>query len=142
MGSPAWLYQRGVCMVEKTVRMNLLFDFYGPLLTERQQRFFEMYYAQDLSLGEIAEASGVSRQAVYDIIKRSAAALEGFDERLGLVARHERMATQLKRLEKLAEELSEGARLRAGLSEGDKRWLQAKAEELRRLVRAIDEAEE
>lgn len=129
-------------MVEKTVRMNLLFDFYGQLLTERQQRFFEMYYGQDLSLGEIAEASGVSRQAVYDIIKRSAAALEGFDERLGLVARHERRMEKLSRLEQLAEELAEGARLRSDLSAESRIWLQAKAEELRELKRAIEAAEE
>ena len=73
-------------MVDKTVRMNLLFDFYGQLLTDRQRRFFEMYYAEDLRLGEIAEHFDVSRQAVYDILKRSAKALESFEERLGLVA--------------------------------------------------------
>lgn len=129
-------------MVEKTVRMNLLFDFYGQLLTERQQRFFEMYYAQDLSLGEIAEASGVSRQAVYDIIKRSAAALESFDERLGLVARHERQAAKLSRLEQLAEELDEGARLRGDLSDDSREWLHTKAHELRELAGAIGAAEE
>src|SRR5690554_3388219 len=88
-------------MVDKTVRMNLLFDFYGQLLTDRQRRFFEMYYAEDLSLGEIAEHFDVSRQAVYDILKRSAKALESFEERLGLVAQH------AKRTEQAAELLDE-----------------------------------
>lgn len=75
-------------MVEKTVRMNLLFDMYGGLLTERQRQLFSLYYEEDLSLGEIAEQFRVSRQAVYDILKRSIKALEGFEERLGLVDRH------------------------------------------------------
>lgn len=77
-------------MVEKTVRMSLLFDFYGDLLTERQQEFFALYYDHDLSLGEIAQQYGVSRQAVYDILRRSSGALEGFEEKLELADRHRR----------------------------------------------------
>lgn len=72
-------------MIEKTVRMSLLFDFYGQLLTERQQEFFSLYYGDDLSLGEIASQYGVSRQAVYDILKRSTQALEEFEAKLELV---------------------------------------------------------
>lgn len=90
-------------MVEKTVRMNLLFDFYGQLLTDRQRRFFDMYYAEDLSLGEIAEHFDVSRQAVYDILKRSAKALESFDERLGLIAQHQERAARMVQLLAAAE---------------------------------------
>lgn len=72
-------------MIEKTVRMSLLFDFYGQLLTQRQQEFFSLYYDDDLSLGEIAAQYGVSRQAVYDILKRSTQALEEFEGKLRLV---------------------------------------------------------
>ncbi len=79
-------------MIDRTVRMNLLFDFYGQLLTERQRTLFSLYFHDDLSLGEIAEQFQVSRQAVYDILKRSQRALEEFEAKLGLVGRY--LATQ------------------------------------------------
>lgn len=82
-------------MIEKTVRMSLLFDFYGQLLTQRQQEFFTLYYNDDLSLGEIAAQYGVSRQAVYDILKRSTQALEEFESKLQLVERFQRRAAAL-----------------------------------------------
>lgn len=82
-------------MIEKTVRMSLLFDFYGQLLTQRQQEFFKLYYDDDLSLGEIASQYGVSRQAVYDILKRSSQALEEFESKLQLVERFQRRQSAL-----------------------------------------------
>ena len=57
--------------MEKTNRMNALFEFYSTLLTEKQMNYMELYYADDFSLGEIAEEYEVSRQAVYDNIKRT-----------------------------------------------------------------------
>ena len=74
-------------MLEKTVRMGLLFDYYGQLLTDRQREFFSLYYNDDLSLGEIAQQYGVSRQAVYDILRRSSQSLEGLESKLELVKR-------------------------------------------------------
>lgn len=74
--------------MEKFDVINLLYDFYGPLLTDKQRRFIELYYAHDLSLAEVAEQVGISRQAVYDILKRSVKALKGYEEKLGLVAKH------------------------------------------------------
>ena len=59
--------------MEKTLRMSLLFDFYGALLTERQQDVFQLYFGDDLSLGEIAEELRISRQAVYDTLRRGRA---------------------------------------------------------------------
>ena len=56
--------------IEKTNRMNALFEFYAALLTDKQMNYIELYYADDYSLAEIAEEFGVSRQAVYDNIKR------------------------------------------------------------------------
>jgi len=75
--------------MENALRMALLFDFYGPLLTERQQDVFQMYFHEDLSLGEVGEEFDVSRQAIYDILKRSGSLLEDFESKLGLVARHQ-----------------------------------------------------
>lgn len=71
-------------MLEKTTRINYLFDFYQVLLTPKQQNYMSLYYLDDLSLGEIAEEHEVSRQAVYDNIKRTEAMLEEYEEKLHL----------------------------------------------------------
>ncbi|OEF98567.1 putative DNA-binding protein [Desulfuribacillus alkaliarsenatis] len=75
-------------MLDRTTRANLLYDFYGTLLSEKQREFFELYYHDDWSLGEIAEKYQVSRQGVYDNIKRSEKALEDFESKLGLYNAH------------------------------------------------------
>lgn len=95
-------------MIEKTVRMALLFDFYGQLLTERQREFFALYYDHDLSLGEIAQDYNVSRQAVYDILKRSTQTLTELEEKLELVRRHERQAQVVERLRAELRSIEEG----------------------------------
>ena len=69
----------------KTNRMNDLLEFYSKLLTDKQQSYLELYYGDDYSLGEIAEDFGVSRQAVYDNIRRSDAALEEYEAKLHLL---------------------------------------------------------
>jgi predicted DNA-binding protein YlxM (UPF0122 family) len=68
--------------IEKTNRMNALFECYSSLLTEKQMNYMEMYYADDFSLGEIAEEYEVSRQAVYDNIKRTEKILEDYEKKL------------------------------------------------------------
>ena len=55
----------------QTFRMTMLFDFYGELLTDRQKEFYDLYYNEDLSLSEIAENYGISRQGVRDVIVRA-----------------------------------------------------------------------
>ncbi|HIX70372.1 MULTISPECIES: putative DNA-binding protein [Enterococcus] len=70
--------------IEKTNRMNALFEFYSTLLTEKQMNYMELYYADDFSLGEIAEEFQVSRQAVYDNIKRTEKILEDYERKLHL----------------------------------------------------------
>jgi len=74
-------------LLEKVALMNLLFDFYGQLLTDRQKDFMELYYAHNLSMGEIADEFNVTRQAVYDTLKRAEQILYQYEEKLGLVAR-------------------------------------------------------
>ena len=68
--------------IDKTNRMNALFECYATLLTEKQMNYMELYYADDYSLGEIAEEFGVSRQAVYDNIKRTDKILEDYERKL------------------------------------------------------------
>jgi len=74
--------------LEKVAWVVLLFDFYGVMLTRRQYEFMRLYYEQDLSLGEIAERYNISRQAVYDTLKRAENALLKFEQKLGFAARY------------------------------------------------------
>lgn len=74
-------------MIEKKLRLSSLFNFYGNLLTDKQKEILEQYCDFDLSLGEIAENLGISRQAVYDTVKRAEKVLEGYEEKLGLIAK-------------------------------------------------------
>lgn len=73
----------------KTMRMNYLFDFYQSLLTDKQRNYLERYYLLDESLSEIAETFNVSRQAVYDNIRRTDELLEDYETRLGLYEKFE-----------------------------------------------------
>ena len=73
--------------------MTLLFDTYGGMLTEKQREYLDMRYNQDLSLGEIAQLQGVSRQAVFDNLSRTEALLRRFEENIGCV-RRDRAASQ------------------------------------------------
>ncbi|GEL06865.1 putative DNA-binding protein [Salisediminibacterium halotolerans] len=90
-------------MIEKTVRINYLYDFYQALLTEKQNEYMRMYYQDDWSLGEIAEYFQISRQAVYDNIRRTEAMLEDYEEKLRLFARFETMHSHLAELKQLIE---------------------------------------
>ncbi|MBR1781592.1 MAG: DNA-binding protein [Oscillospiraceae bacterium] len=74
-------------MRNKAFRMTMLFDFYGDLLTPRQKEFFDLYYNEDLSLAEIAENAGITRQGVRDVLVRSEAILTEMEEKTGIVAR-------------------------------------------------------
>lgn len=75
-------------MLIKVLRVGQLYDFYNALLTEKQRDCLNMHYLQDLSLAEIAEQFGVSRQAVHDILRRAEQTLEEYEEKLGLAARY------------------------------------------------------
>ena len=68
-------------MKNQTYRMTMLFDFYGELLTDRQKEFFDLYYNEDLSLAEIAENAGISRQGVRDVIVRCGSFISGRSKR-------------------------------------------------------------
>jgi len=74
-------------MNEEFVEMALLYDFYGGVLTPRQQEIMDLYYMKDYSLGEIGELLSTSRQAVFDNLKRAKVQLRDMEDRLGLVKR-------------------------------------------------------
>lgn len=73
--------------MEPKVRQTYLYDFYGELLNEHQQKIFEAFVFDDLSLGEIAEEQDISRQAVFDLVKRSTKKLEEYENKLHLMER-------------------------------------------------------
>jgi predicted DNA-binding protein YlxM (UPF0122 family) len=90
--------------LEKVAWINLLNDFYGQLLTRRQQDFMELYYGQNLSLGEIAGEFKVTRQAVHDTLKRAEQLLNAYEAKLGLV---EKFNSERKKLNTAATLLDE-----------------------------------
>ncbi|WP_066365158.1 putative DNA-binding protein [Neobacillus fumarioli] len=92
-------------MLEKTTRMNFLYDFYNSLLTPKQQSYMSLYYLDDYSLGEIAEEYEISRQAVYDNIKRTEAMLEEYEEKLRLFEKFQERTNLLNQLKDLLEEV-------------------------------------
>lgn len=84
--------------IAKTNRINALFDFYEQLLTGKQTTYVALYYRDDFSLGEIAENYNVSRQAVYDNIKRTEKILEEYEAKLHLYEQFQRQNQALRNL--------------------------------------------
>ncbi|HDB7836854.1 TPA: putative DNA-binding protein [Staphylococcus aureus] len=73
----------------KTLRMNYLFDFYQSLLTNKQRNYLKLFYLEDYSLSEIADTFNVSRQAVYDNIRRTGDLVEDYEKKLELYQKFE-----------------------------------------------------
>ena len=101
-------------MLEKTTRINYLYDFYHSLLTPKQRSYMSLYYLDNYSLGEIADEYGVSRQAVYDNIKRTEAMLEEYEGKLLLF---QKFQDRNKLLYKLKEQLNGDVLSKQELSE-------------------------
>ena len=88
--------------MEKFVEQTLLYDFYGELLTERQQQVYESVVLEDYSLSEVAEDLGISRQGVHDMIKRCNHTLEVYESRLHLVEKFLCIRKQVQKIKELA----------------------------------------
>ena len=89
----------------KDLNISLLLDFYGPMLTEKQRRMVEYYYNDDLSLSEIAENEGITRQGVRDSVKRAEGQLLEMEGCLGLVRRFREMTKGLQEISGAAAEI-------------------------------------
>ncbi len=94
-------------MENKTVEMAMLFDFYGSLLTEKQREYFDLYYNNDLSLSEIAENEGISRQGVRDIIVRAEHILRNTEEKTGIIKKYIELQNDINTIEKYTVEIIE-----------------------------------
>lgn len=92
-------------MADKTLEMVLLFDFFGDLLTDRQKQCFDLYYNDDLSLSEIAEIAGISRQGVRDTLVRAETVLRETEARTGLVKRFTELQKQIASVESSLDQL-------------------------------------
>ena len=90
--------------MEKIVEQGLLYDFYGELLTPHQRRIYEDAVFNDLSLSEIAQEAGISRQGVHDLIKRCDRTLEEYESRLHLMQRFSQIRQKLERIRELCDD--------------------------------------
>ena len=92
-------------MDDETLKMTMLFDFFGDLLTEKQNEYFDLYHNEDLSLSEIAEKAGISRQGVYDTIIRAEKTLIDIEQKTGIIRKWHESQSELEHAETLAIEL-------------------------------------
>ncbi|MBQ1401061.1 MAG: YlxM family DNA-binding protein [Firmicutes bacterium] len=116
--------------LDKTAEVSLLFDFYGEMLTPRQQEVVRLYHEENFSLTEIAEELEISRQAVHDTLKKAEKALGSYEDRLGLVARMEKSRKVIETTDRTIEKLMAGCS-DAGLMK-----------DLKKIRKAIDSLEE
>jgi predicted DNA-binding protein YlxM (UPF0122 family) len=108
-------------LVEKNLQISLLLDFYGQMLTEKQREVVEYYYNEDLSLAEIAQHSGITRQGVRDSIKRAELQLLDCEDKLGLMARFHEIQEGLGEIMIVAEEIQKEYGKRAYMAELEQR---------------------
>ena len=87
--------------MERIVEQGLLYDFYGELLTEHQRKIFEVVGYNDLSLTEIAQENGISRQGVHDLVRRCNHLLQEYEDKLHLVERFMRIRSRVEQLKHL-----------------------------------------
>lgn len=117
--------------MEKMVRQALLFDFYGELLTEHQKNIYSDIVLNDLSYSEVARDEGISRQGVYDLVKRCDKILEEYESKLLLVEKFLNTKERVSRIHELATDLK---------SMTDREELQEKLNEIEEISKAIYES--
>ena len=92
-------------MKEKSYEMTILFDFYGDILTDKQRELFDLYYNEDLSLAEIAEHLGITRQGVRDGIVRAEEIITNLEDKLGFSAKYGKQNNAIRRIGELAQRI-------------------------------------
>lgn len=110
--------------MEKIVEQSLLFDFYGELLTNHQQRVYQDAVFNDMSLSEVADNYGISRQGVHDLLRRCHKAMEEYEDKLHLIAKFTLVREKLGCIQETADQMTEGC-------------LQEKKERIRHLAAEI-----
>ena len=93
--------------MEEKIEQAYLYDFYGELLNERQRKIYEDFVFNDLSLGEIADEEGISRQGVHDMVKRCTRTLESYEEKLHLIEKFLSAKQKVENIHRLAKQFHE-----------------------------------
>lgn len=116
--------------IDDITRQSLLYDFYGALLTKRQREVMELYHEENLSLAEIADEFGISRQGVHDALQKGEKSLESYEEKLGLVRKFTAAGEAIREIDEKIDIL---------IARADSTGL---AEELKKIKGIIDRLEE
>ncbi len=116
--------------MDDVTKTNLLFDFYGDLLSKRQKQVASLYYEENLSLSEIGEVFEISRQGAHDALKNAQKALADYEEKLGLLKRLKRQQAQMEDMEKLLKDL---------LATHSTQWERKKLQEVYRILLTMKE---
>ncbi len=106
-------------MVEKVVEVGILFDFYGKLLSPRQFSVIELFYIHDLSLVEIGEDLDITRQGVYDTLKRAERKLYEYEDSLGLVHEFKKNSLAIKSIIEVSKELISDLKIKNNIEKKD-----------------------
>ena len=123
----------------KNLAMSYLLDFYGEVLTEKQRDMMVQYYNDDLSLAEIADNFGITRQGVRDAIKRGEAVMQELEEKVGFAARYRRVQQKLEELEQMVIDARFECTGPQGLTTTE---YEHQLTKMLKLIRSIDEANE
>lgn len=102
-----FLYDSAGGVMESIVKQSLLYDFYGELLTDHQRAVYEDAVFNDMSLSEIAQERGISRQGVHDLIKRCDRLLDGYEEKLQLVSKFQQTRQMVAEIRKKLQQFRE-----------------------------------
>ena len=116
--------------MDKIAETSLLYDFYGQLLTEKQRQVMSLYHEENLTLSEIADEFGISRQGVHDALQKGEKALESYEEKLGLVRKFTAAGEAIREIDEKIDIL---------IARADSTGL---AEELKKIKGIIDRLEE
>ena len=125
-----------IMKIDDITQASLLYDFYGQLLPKRQRQVTELYHEENLSLSEIAEEFGISRQGVHDALKNGEKALNEYEEKLGLVEKFQRSSDAVKKIDTIIDGVIRSLQSEDG---GDRKRT---AEKLREVKDIIDKLEE
>lgn len=117
-------------IMEKLVEVGILFDFYGNLLSERQYQAIEYYYVEDLSLSEIGEELHITRQGVFDTLRRAEEKLYHYEEILGLVKKFNNNQDKIREIREISKEIQ-------SLGKDSLNTISKKAEEIQNIISQI-----
>jgi len=117
--------------LKEKIELSILFDFYGELLKNHNKVIFEDYILNDLSLSEIAEEQGISRQGVHDIVKRCSKQLKEYEDKLSLIKKFEIAKVKVNRIKELLNQTKE-------LKQTNNSYMTIELEELTRLDEIIE----